>query len=163
MPGDPLPVWMSIFLSGIILTIIVGFINPYVPKDQKDKAKELKSSEQREVEDYFIVYKVRIAESSYLYVIIIIVLASLVTFAMRDFSFVALNYFGGGVLGYIIAGILTFAGVVLANFILMTVLVVVEDIAIEELKDFYQTHYDVITVSSEDLIVSDTENQNPHN
>ncbi len=152
MSGSSLPVWVTIYLCGVLFVGIVSFINPYVPKDQKLKAKEKETRE--------IYYRTRLVETFGIVVGIMIVIATIVAFIVEDYSYLV-ESFGGGILGHIIGVSLIIIGFFIGEIILIIEVILIEDIVIEDIKDFYLTRYDVIVMSIEEIRSSKL-TENPH-
>ncbi len=153
MSGSSLPVWMAIYLCGMLLVVLMSALNPYVPKDQKKRAKEGKSR--------VIFYRTRVSESLILFVSAIIIVATTVAFAINGFADLAAFFGGGGLLGIILAVLLTIIGFFLFEMILILIIIIVEDVMIEDSKDYYLKRFGVTLVDLDSYCKSIFKSRNP--
>ena len=62
MADSTLPVWAAILLFGGILLYLLSYVNIYIPKDQKEKAKNVRTKpmqDDADDADIFVVYRNR--------------------------------------------------------------------------------------------------------
>lgn len=147
--ASTLPIWASIIIFGVILAAFFGYMNPYVPKDQKLKARRAKYSD--EGEDNSITYRIRLDGFFYVLVSTFVAIAATVAFVFEDFSNFAKGL-GGGVAGKILAIVFMFFGLFVVDLFTLAVECVSEDLAVADAKKYYQKRYGVKLLFYKDLL-----------
>ena len=151
MDGSSLSVWMVVLFLGMVAAILLGIINPYVPKSQKMKAKVLNSNDDLYYLVGFVYYKKHLSDFIFVIISTMTMLAVTVSFIIESFSKLA-HWFGGGVFGIISTIILMFLGMSVIEVSLAMVGCVVEDTRIEAMKAFYEKHFRVMLLQEDEIV-----------
>ena len=115
-------------------------MNPYVPKDQKLKARRTRCSD--ESEDNSITYRIRLDGFFYVFVSTFVAVAATVAFVLEDFSSFAKGL-GGGIAGKVLAIVFVFFGFFVVDVFTLAVECVSEDLAVADAKKYYQRRYGI--------------------
>ncbi len=146
MVKGTLPVWMAILIFGFTFAALFGFINHYVPKEQKEKAKMVKNDSSPGV-DFFIEYNTRVSQLWYVFVGLVVSGASMIAFIMEDFDVIEEKIAASGAVGFFATIIILILALVFVAFIVTAIACLGETFAIEETKDHYWRAYSVVAVS----------------
>lgn len=143
MVKGTLPVWMAILIFGFTFAALFGFINHYVPKEQKEKAKMVKNDSSPGV-DFFIEYNTRVSQLWYVFVGLVVSGASLIAFIMEDFDVIEEKIAASGAVGFFATIIILILALIFVTFLVTAIACLGETFAIEETKDHYWRAYGAI-------------------
>ena len=149
MTGGSFSVWAIILLFGLIFSIVTGFVNPYVPIDQKVRAKKLSVNVAKQKINGFIVYRNRLSENSYILLSMLIVIIAIVAFVIEDF-FDYVRSLGGDVFGVVVVVAAIFMASLFVEMIYLLTMCLIEDKTISRLRVYYGKHYGVSLVHERD-------------
>lgn len=148
--ASTLPVWLMILLSGLMVLALIGYINIYVPKSQKQKAKCISLEELDAPDAQIIYYDVRIHTTWYLILSTIISVLSVVYFIIEDYMKVV-NSFRVGIFGHLIGVFLVLILFFVSDLTLLIVPWMTGEYAIRETEKYYSYHYGVSLMGKEEL------------
>lgn len=150
MVGSTLPSWTTILLSGSIFLIVFGYINHYVPKDQKEKAKALKESSSYFSEDRCIKYGTRVNPLCYCIIAALISMVTIIVFFVTGDSVLVNGIIESlGLFGYIINVLAAIIVFFLLSLFLIILACVGETVAVNEDRDHYWRVYGVFMESGD--------------
>lgn len=145
MAGGTLSIWMDIMFFGFILSLVLGFLNPYVTKTQKEKARKLSMGEGGQGEGNSVFYRNRMADVVYFLADLIILASATTAFAIEDFVDFA-RWFSEGPLGVMVVVAITIITIISMSIIYLVVMCIGESVAARLLVAYYMDRYGVILI-----------------
>ena len=136
------PIWAAILIFGMIALFLVGWLNVYIPKDQKEKAKRIGIGKIRDGETATIKCKNRSTGAWCILLPTAVAVAASVMFFIEDFSVLA-HAIHDGAIGYITATLIFFFQFILAGALLLMVLYFGEVMSEQDLRSYYKSRYGV--------------------
>ena len=148
--ASTLPVWLTILLSGVMILALFGYINIYIPKSQKQKAKCIGIDDLDAPDAQIIYYDVRVHTAWYLILSTITSVLAVVFFIIEDYMRVV-NSFRIGFFGHVLAIFLTLIIFFASDLALVVIPWVSGEYAIREAERYYFRHYGVSIMGKEEL------------
>ncbi len=136
------PIWAAILLFGMIALFFVGWLNVYVPKDQKEKARRISIGKIRDGEIASIKCKNHSTGAWCFLLPTAIAVAASVLFFIEDFTTLA-HAIHGGVIGYVTAALIFFFQFVLADMLLFAMLFFGEVLSEQDIRSYYKSRFGV--------------------
>ncbi len=137
------PVWVIILLVGVLMCAVFGFLNVYVPKDQKILAKKFSKAEWRKLRLAGglnrIDLRLRYKRFWYLILAASVSLSALIAFFLEGY-FESMSTVVQSKISRIL--LLAFA-FVLATLVLSLIIYALEDVSLSDTKEHYRRRYGV--------------------
>lgn len=148
MIESTLPIWKTVLIMGVALAALGGYLNQYVPEEQRQKAEKIKQHAP-DVGDCFVKYSQRISQLWYVVNAIFVSTGALVFFIFEEHKRILTTVTSLGIVGGAFVMILIACCYLFSIVALIFISCFSECYAVDDAKSYYWRHYQAMLISED--------------
>ena len=149
MASRTFPIWAAILIFGAVALFLIGYLNVFIPKEQREKARRIGAGKKRKDETSTVVCDYRIMGSWYFVLPGLVSAAAAVMFFIEDFMVLASFIAEGRIVGYVVAGLIFLIAFFLIGGLLFLIPILGESTSFRDTRAFYWSNYGIKVVEKE--------------